>query len=79
MSDDFFYNVIEMTTTTPKMNGSGKVIGEFYDVHLILKEESIHYNFLSNMEEGDYDAEGDWRQMSGQALFDLIFTPGKPC
>ncbi|KXT70363.1 Sialic acid utilization regulator, RpiR family [Streptococcus gordonii] len=28
------------------------------------------------MKEGDYDAEEDWQQMSGQALFDLIFTPG---
>ncbi len=53
-------------------------------MHII--DSHCHLNFeglkerlpevLSNMEEGDYDAEGDWQQMSGQALFDLIFTPG---
>ena len=68
VSDDFFYNVIEMTTTTEDER-VWESHREFYDVR-------IHYNFLSNMEEGDYDAEGDWQQMSGQALFDLVFTPG---
>ena len=49
----------------------------YYDVYFLFEgKERISYNFLSNMEEGDYDAEGDWQQMSGQALFDLIFTPG---
>ena len=49
----------------------------YYDVYVLFEgKERISYNFLSNMEEGDYDAEGDWQQMSGQALFDLIFTPG---
>ena len=76
VSDDFFYNVIEMTTTTDEER-VWESHREFYDVHLIFEgRERIHYNFLSNMEEGDYDAEGDWQQMSGQALFDLIFTPG---
>ena len=76
VSDDFFYNVIEMTTTTEDER-VWESHREFYDVHLIFEgRERIHYNFLSNMEEGDYDAEGDWQQMSGQALFDLIFTPG---
>ncbi len=37
-------------------------------------KESISYNFLSNMEEGDYDAEGDWQQMSGQALLTCIHS-----
>ena len=76
VSDDFFYNVIEMTTTTEDER-VWESHREFYDVHLIFEgRERIHYNFLSNMKEGDYDAEGDWQQMSGPALFDLIFTPG---
>lgn len=76
VSNDFFYNVIEMTTTTDDER-VWESHREFYDVHLIFEgRERIHYNFLSNMEKGNYDAEGDWQQMSGQALFDLIFTPG---
>ena len=59
VSDDFFYNVIEMTTTTDDER-VWESHREFYDVHLIFEgRERIHYNFLSNMEEGDYDRSED--------------------
>ena len=57
VSDDFFYNVIEMTTTTDDER-VWESHREFYVVHLIFEgKERIHYNFLSKMKEVDYDAE----------------------
>lgn len=69
----FFYNVIEMTTTT-KEKRVWESHRDFYDVHLILEgSERIAFNFISNMSLGNYNKEDDWQQMEGEALFEIPF------
>lgn len=76
VSDDFFYNIIEMETTTPDQR-VWESHRAFYDVHVIFEgQERISYNHLSNMKLRDYDADGDWQQMDGLPLFDILLTPG---
>ncbi|HET0933721.1 TPA: YhcH/YjgK/YiaL family protein, partial [Streptococcus pneumoniae] len=44
-----------------------------YDVHYLLNgEETILYNFLSQMELSEYKVDDDWQQMNGEALFSII-------
>ena len=72
ISDDFFYNVIEMETTTED-NRPWESHKEYYDVHYLLNgEEIILYNFLSQMELSEYKVDDDWQQMNGEALFSII-------
>lgn len=77
VSDDFFYNIIEMTTTTAneRVWESHKA---YYDVHYILSgKERLAYNFLSHMQVGEYIADEDYQQMTGKALFDIILEEGQ--
>ncbi|HGJ1822909.1 TPA: YhcH/YjgK/YiaL family protein [Streptococcus pneumoniae] len=49
ISTDFFYNIIDMETTTEE-NRPWESHKEYYDVHYLLNgEETILYNFLSQM------------------------------
>ena len=76
VSDDFFYNVIEMETTDEE-HRVWESHRAYYDVHVLFEgKERISYNFLSNMKVEDYVKEEDWQQMSGPSLFDIHFTPG---
>ena len=76
VSDDFFYNVIEMETTDEE-HRVWESHRAYYDVHVLFEgKERISYNFLSNMKVEDYVKEEDWQQMSGTSLFDIHFTPG---
>ena len=66
VSDDFFYNVIEMETTDEE-HRVWESHRAYYDVHVLFEgKERISYNFLSNMKVEDY----------GSSLFDIHFTPG---
>lgn len=72
ISTDFFYNIIDMETTTEE-NRPWESHKEYYDVHYLLNgEETILYNFLSQMELSEYKVDDDWQQMNGEALFSII-------
>lgn len=76
VTDDFFYNIIEMETTTPD-NRVWESHRDFYDVHVILKgKEKLQYNHLSHMHLCEYDSHDDWQQMTGESLFDIILEEG---
>ncbi|HEV1480400.1 TPA: YhcH/YjgK/YiaL family protein, partial [Streptococcus pneumoniae] len=67
ISTDFFYNIIDMETTTEE-NRPWESHKEYYDVHYLLNgEETILYNFLSQMELSEYKVDDDWQQMNGEA------------
>ncbi len=71
ITEDFFYNIIEMETTTPD-NRVWESHREYYDIHLILEgQERISYNSLSNLNEGEYIAEEDYQKIDGNSLFDI--------
>ncbi|MBZ4299284.1 YhcH/YjgK/YiaL family protein, partial [Streptococcus pneumoniae] len=71
ISTDFFYNIIDMETTTEE-NRPWESHKEYYDVHYLLNgEETILYNFLSQMELSEYKVDDDWQQMNGTALFSI--------
>ena len=68
VSEDFFYNVIEMETTDEE-HRVWESHRAYYDVHVLFEgKERISYNFLSNMKVEDYVKEEDWQQMSGSIL-----------
>lgn len=67
VSDDFFYNIIEMETTTPDQR-VWESHRDYYDIHYILSgEEKLAYNFLSDMTLGEYHAGDDYQAMDGEA------------
>lgn len=77
VSNDFFYNIIEMDTTTEE-NREWESHKDFYDVHIILKgSERIQFNYLANMKLSDYDAENDWQKMTGIPKFDFTLEEGE--
>ena len=71
VTEDFFFNVIEMETTTAE-NRVWESHRDYYDVHLILEgQEEIAFNFLSNLTIGEYIAEEDYQKLEGHPLCHL--------
>ncbi len=68
VSNDFFYNVIEMETTD-ETTACGKATGPTMTFMFYLKERNASHIILSNMKEGIYTMR---REAGGRCL-------GKPC
>ncbi|WP_124039915.1 YhcH/YjgK/YiaL family protein [Neoactinobaculum massilliense] len=77
VSEDFSYNILELETTTPE-NRAWESHRDFYDVHVIFQgREKIAFNHVSAMNLGDYVADVDWQQMTGEPLFHVVLEPGE--
>lgn len=78
VSDDFFYNIIEMDTVEDASERIWESHKVYYDIHMILAgEERIGFNFLSHMDLGEYKADDDYQAMEGDKQFDLVLKPGQ--
>ncbi len=63
--DDFFVNVIEYETCKPEERFWEAHI-DYIDVHVVFKgKEIIATNFIQNLEQGEYQKEGDFLPLEG--------------
>ncbi len=74
--DDLFVNIVEYTTTDPE-NRFWEAHKDYLDVHVpISGTEQIDLNFLSNLEKGEYQKEGDFQPAQGEKNTSVIMQPG---
>lgn len=74
--DDLFVNIVEYKTTDPE-NRFWEAHKDYLDVHVpISGTEQIDLNFLGNMEQGEYQKEGDFQPAEGEKNTSVIMRPG---
>lgn len=76
VSEDTFFNVARYTTGSPE-KAQWESHKCYIDVHVPLSGvERIHHNFLSNLEQVDYDEEGDSVASRGKHASELVVQSG---
>lgn len=66
--DNLFVNIVEYDTTV-KEERFWEAHRQYLDVHLMLKgEEKIALNFIDNLKQNEYQEEGDFLPLDGEAV-----------
>lgn len=74
--DQLYFNVAEYTTA-PAEEKKYEAHKAYIDVHYLMKgTERIDVAFVSNMEQGEYEAEGDYLPVSGTPVAGAVMVPG---
>ncbi|MDO4594488.1 MAG: YhcH/YjgK/YiaL family protein [Tissierellia bacterium] len=76
ISEGFFYNLIEYSSTTPDER-DWESHKDFLDIHVVFEgNERIYHNFSYNMKSEGYDKDSDWAQWTGDKLNDIVLQKG---
>lgn len=74
--DKLYFNVAEYTTA-PTEEKKYEAHRAYIDVHYLIRgTERIDIAFVSNMEQGEYEAEVDYLPVDGSATASVIMNPG---
>lgn len=74
--DTLYFNIAEYTTA-PSEEKTFEAHRAYIDVHYMIRgEERIEVAFVSNMKQGEYEAEGDYLPVSGTAAASAIMREG---
>lgn len=74
--DTLYFNIAEYTTASSEEK-TFEAHRAYIDVHYMIRgEERIEVAFVSNMKQGEYEAEGDYLPVSGTAAASAIMREG---
>lgn len=74
--DELYFNVAQYITA-PAEEKKYEAHKSYIDVHFMIKgTERIDIAFVSNMEQGEYEAEGDYLPVSGSAVASVTMRDG---
>lgn len=74
--DRLFVNIVEYTTTTPEER-FWEAHRQYLDIHVMLDgPEQIDVNFIENMEQKDFQPEGDFLPLEGEPNSHVVLNEG---
>lgn len=76
IGDDLFVNIVEYTTTTAEER-FWEAHREYLDLHLMLRgPEQIDVNFIENMDQKEFQSEGDFLPLDGDPNGHVVLKEG---